>query len=70
MNLNNQFISNKDMCRVEHELELYYNQYEILAKRNDIDIEQKISSIYFGIDLAIEQIILKPSNRISLANGA
>ena len=31
MNLNNQFITNKDMSLVEHELELYYNQYEALG---------------------------------------
>lgn len=32
MNLNNQFIGNKDMTFIEHNLELYYNQYEILAQ--------------------------------------
>ena len=34
MNLNNQFVSNKDMTHVEHELEQCYNQYETLLKED------------------------------------
>ena len=35
MNLNNQFIGNKDMTQVEHELELYFNQYEAVFGNSD-----------------------------------
>jgi len=42
MNLNNQFISNKELTAVEHELELYYNE--------SLEIDD-ISSITLGLDL-------------------
>ena len=50
MNLNNQFITNKDMSHVEHELELYYNQYETLLNgRKELSEEDK-QSIHLGLN--------------------
>lgn len=50
MNLNNQFIGNKDMTHVEHNLELFYNQYETrLAGRKELT-EDEYSEIHLGIN--------------------
>lgn len=47
MNINNQFIGNKDMCHIEHVLELYYNQYCAIKGDSkdpmDPDIAKEIS---------------------------
>ena len=42
MNLNNQFIGNKDMTWVEHELELFYNHYEVEFSGRDAQKSWKI----------------------------
>lgn len=53
MNLNNQFISNKDMSFIEHELELYYNQYAALYNSKYVDdFEKEISNIHLGLNLS------------------
>lgn len=40
MNLNNQFVSNKDMTLVEHELEQCFNQYTVLLEEDgDVSLE-------------------------------
>ena len=49
MNLNQQFISNKDMSFVEHELELYYNQYEAMHKENEDLSADELQKIHLGI---------------------
>lgn len=50
MNLNNQFIGNKDMTRVEHELELYYNQYEAHFGNQKQISEDEIATIHLGLN--------------------
>jgi len=50
MNLNNQFIGNKDMSHVEHELELYYNQYEALLNEKDVLSDKEVWSIHLGLN--------------------
>ncbi len=43
MNMNNQFIGNKDMTQVEHELELYYNQYEAsFGNPDELDLREAL----------------------------
>lgn len=49
MNLNQQFISNKDMSFVEHELEMYYNQYEAMLKNRNAIPRESLNTIYLGI---------------------
>ncbi len=49
MNLNQQFISNKDMSFVEHELELYYNQYEARLRGQDSLPDESLYEIHLGI---------------------
>ncbi len=49
MNLNNQFISNKDMTLVEHELELYYNQYEAMINDKSNPDLNVVSKLTLGI---------------------
>lgn len=49
MNLNNQFISNKDMTMVEHELELYYNQFlSNFPGKNELTIDD-VKDLHLGI---------------------
>lgn len=47
MNINNQFIGNKDMSHIEHVLELYYNQYRAIKGDSkepmDPNVAEKIS---------------------------
>ncbi len=50
MNLNNQFITNKDMSLVEHELELYYNQYEALLNGRKELPPNEMYSIHLGLN--------------------
>ena len=50
MNLNNQFIGNKNMSHVEHELELYYNQYETLKGDKDRISDEEVWSIHLGLN--------------------
>lgn len=50
MNLNNQFITNKDMSLVEHELELYYNQYETLLNGRKNLPEKEMHTIHLGLN--------------------
>ena len=38
MNLNNQFISNKEMTSVEHQLELYFNEYILTGDISNIEL--------------------------------
>lgn len=52
MNLNNQFIGNEDMTMIEHELELYYNQYEVLFGNEDAISYDNVSKVYLGINLS------------------
>ncbi len=56
LNLNNQFIGNKDMTRIEHELELYYNQYNELLQglhRQGLQMNvAEVSSIRLGLNLS------------------
>ena len=55
MNLNNQFIGNKDMTRVEHELELFYNTYEAkYARRGEKPSRQQMRAIPLGLEAARE----------------
>ena len=49
MNLNNQFISNKDMTMVEHELELYYNQYKVMFGNGQTPDSEAVSRLSLGI---------------------
>ena len=54
MNLNNQFITNKDMSFIEHELELYYNQYEASLKgQKELPLESLLD-IHLGINQSID----------------
>lgn len=55
MNLNNQFVNNKDMTKIEHVLELYYNDYEFnYNKRNLKNEGVGISSLELQLDLSRE----------------
>jgi len=47
--LNNQFVTNKDMTYVEHELELYYNQYTARLGTREKMPEEEIRTLYLGI---------------------
>lgn len=49
MNLNNQFISNKDMTLVEHELELYFNQYTLMVNDKSSPDPGVVSRMTLGI---------------------
>lgn len=48
--LNNQFITNKDMSLVEHELELYYNQYEALLNGREKLTQKEMETIHLGLN--------------------
>ena len=50
MNLNNQFISNKDMTYVEHELELYYNQYRSRQRGDEPLSPTDAEEIHLGLN--------------------
>ncbi|MBO7407785.1 MAG: hypothetical protein J6V14_09165, partial [Clostridia bacterium] len=57
--LNNQFVNNKNMTKIEHELELYFNQYTEIkkqlkrAKKEDVSLTvDYISQIHLGINLS------------------
>ena len=52
MNLNNQFISNANMTRIEHELELYYNQYEATRGKDTIIGRDKVEELILGLNLS------------------
>lgn len=55
MNLNNQFVNNKDMTMIEHILELYYNEYEFnYNKRNLKTKGHGISTIELKMNLSRE----------------
>lgn len=55
MNLNNQFVNNKDMTFIEHTLELYYNEYEFQFKKYGQDsIKSNISDLELKLDLSRE----------------
>lgn len=49
MNLNNQFIANKEMSHVEHELELYYNQYEALRGGRESLPDEEVWLIHLNL---------------------
>ena len=52
MNLNNQFIGNKDMTQVEHELELFYNHYKVeFAGREKVSSEE-VAQIHLGLNMS------------------
>ncbi len=53
MNLNSQFINNKSMTQVEHELELYYNKYEELRAGRET-VGKEAEDIPLGLNLARE----------------
>lgn len=53
MNLNNQFVNNKDMTMIEHVLELYYNEYQFnYNKRNLKEEGLGISYMELKLDLS------------------
>ncbi len=60
MNLNDQFISNDEMTRIEHALELYYNQYadgenaslELVLEREHSDCQRLINYLVYMEGLA------------------
>lgn len=52
MNLNNQFIGNKDMTQVEHELELYYNQYEVMASGREKVTPDDVKKLHLGLNMS------------------
>ena len=59
MNLNNQFINNKNMTKIEHELELYYNQYTQIKKNlksvgmnNSSMTAADVRTLHLGINLS------------------
>jgi len=52
MNLNDQFIGNKDMTQVEHELELFYNQYEAEFSRKAAVSADEVSRIHLGLNMS------------------
>ena len=52
MNLNHQFVNNKDMTQVEHELELYYNQYQAcLTGEHEIPMSE-IRKLHLGLSMS------------------
>lgn len=82
LNLNNQFIGNKDMTKIEHELELYYNQYNELLEglqRAGKQMNVKdVSSIRLGLNLSrtsdecqklINYLVYLESMAIMVENG-
>ena len=79
MNLNNQFINNKNMTKIEHELELYYNQYIEVKKKLGRDMEANdINEIRLGINLSrtsedcqtlIDYLVYLESLAIMVENG-
>lgn len=52
MNLNNQFISNPSMTFIEHELELYYNQYVVQFNGGEAESLDDVRDIHLGINLS------------------
>ena len=50
MNLNNQFVGNKDMTLVEHELEQSYNQYQSMCKDNEIISDEDLKKLRIGLN--------------------
>ena len=48
--LNNQFVTNKDMTYVEHELELYYNQYVAFLGNRQTLTANEIEKLHLGIN--------------------
>lgn len=61
MNLNDQFISNDEMTRIEHALELYYNQdfeghegtLELVLERDHSDCQRLINYLVYMEGLAV-----------------
>ncbi len=53
MNLNNQFINNKDMTFIEHNLELYFNEYETIYKKYKKN-DDEFPDIELQLDLSRE----------------
>lgn len=83
MNLNNQFINNKNMTMIEHELELYFNQYTEL-KRNLLKTgsagitTDEVSKLHLGINLSrtsddcqklIDYLVYLESMAVMVENG-
>lgn len=55
MNLNNQFVNNKDMTMVEHVLELYFNEYQSIYGSGDReDDTEELPPIELRLDLSRE----------------
>ena len=52
MNLNNQFVGNKDMTLVEHELEECYNQYEALKSEDGVVSDEDLKRLSLGLNLS------------------
>lgn len=83
MNLNNQFINNKNMTKIEHELELYYNQYTEYKKYQKIDpsssgITEQVKGLRLGVDLSrtsddcqklIDYLVYLESMAVMVENG-
>ncbi|MBQ9538552.1 MAG: GNAT family N-acetyltransferase [Treponema sp.] len=79
MNLNNQFINNKNMTKIEHELELYYNQF--MNVKNNLGRDMKaddINGIRLGINLSrtsedcqtlIDYLVYLESMAVMVENG-
>ena len=50
MNLNNQFVGNKDMTLVEHELEQCYNQFESMADKDGNISDESLKKLRLGLN--------------------
>ncbi len=51
--LNNQFITNKDMTHIEHELELYFNQYQDnTSDEKPALTDEEISKLHLGLNVS------------------
>ncbi len=79
MNLNNQFINNRNMTKIEHELELYYNQYTELRKNLKRDLTaDDLDELRLGINLSrtsedcqvlIDYLVYLESMAVMVENG-
>ena len=85
MNLNNQFINNKNMTKIEHQLELYFNQYSEIKKRKAGSgtasasmTADDVSGIHLGINLSrtseecqdlIDYLVYLESLAVMVQNG-